>query len=184
MVRSWGLALACVALIGCGNSAAQQRLDELRGTYNTLLEGDFPASLHSGEADRVLDRLDRFSGPEAVLAQARDLAEQIRLDRGRNPLLVAGADALTLAATGADLSAVPRSAREAVWVSAVAVGATRLEFERFWFPCFRPLDDGETVWTRTGISACTKRLGYDAIQEVHFSDDVISRVVVRELPGD
>jgi len=182
MIRALGMLLAVFALSGCGDRGAQQRLDGLRAEYNELLEGDFPASLHGADTERVLRALDHFSGPAEVLEQARDLAEQIRSDRARNPVVEEAGEGLSFVATGPTQRNTARDAREAVWLSAIKIGASRIEFERFWFPCFRPLDEAEEVWTRTGISACSKRLGYASIQEVHFADDTISRVVARALP--
>jgi hypothetical protein len=182
MTRALGMLLALSVSSGCGDRGAQLRLDGLRIEYNQLLEGDFPASLHGADAARVLRALDHFSGPPEVIEQARDLAEQIRSDRARNPKVEVAENGLNLVATGPIQRTTPRDAREAVWLSAIKIGASRIEFERYWFPCFRPLDEAEAVWTRTGTSACSKRLGYASIQEVHFDGDTIRRVVARELP--
>ena len=184
MTRSpWQLLSLVFLILSGGLGACRQdaapfwaQVDGLRSRYNILLKHNFPRSLHGAEADKLLDALDHFGGPQRPVAEARELARKLRGQRERHPDHPPLPSGFDLKNASVHLKVVGRTPRERVWLDALKVGASERNFLLYWKPCF--FRDG-ALWRRTGMSACSKRLRYQSLEAVRVQDGQITELIKR-----
>lgn len=187
------LLLILLCLGACDRRSAPEevaQLDAFRQRYQAVLNRNFPQSLSSPAVDALVDDLLAFSGSKDGIAEARQLADQIRADRKRYGVarreartaqeMLAGAQSSRPKAQGLR----GRDETEQVWLNALRKGTSLAVFDRFWRPCFRRDREDKQLYHRTGIRPCMVRSHYERIQSVRFRRGQLAELIPRVPPEE